>query len=280
MVIGDPPRRRRDDRSAARSAPNPRGGSGAHAGPRAPSSATIGPLGVAVGRRQTEPKSRSTMPSTSMPPTSPGDDERGPGRIERRPVGRLRGRRGRAARTVSSRSATGAVVRRVVGVDRLGERFVRATARVGARLEQVIQALVAKPVHLATPGRWAGGPPPPAARARPRGGSAGTSTPADIASQLASAWRLAPRRSAASTSSIASYRSVPSVSARAARIVAPAVLRRLVDGAVRAGPATALTSGRPGRSAVTRLNAVREASRVERRELVRPRRARASAGSR
>ena len=50
---------------------------------------------------------------------------------------------------------------------------------------------------------------------------AGTSSPADVASQPASAWIEAPSRSAASLSAIASRTSVPSVSARAARTVAP-----------------------------------------------------------
>ena len=125
----------------------------------------------------------------------------------------------------------GPVVRARRRVDRPDVRLVGAPAGVGLGLEDVGQALVAEAVDLATPGTRAGGRPRRAARARAPRRLAGTSSPADVASQPDSAWSDAPSRSAASVSAIASRTSVPSVRPRAASTVAPAVRAGLVGGA-------------------------------------------------
>ena len=149
------------------------------------------------------PKSRSTIPATSSPARSPATMNVARAGIQAALVRRPRGCPGRAAEPSPAcrRPAGGRGSRRCRSSRRTppppgGEdRRAPGAGRSGAHRG------VAPPRR---PGTSGGGPSRRGARARARGGAAGTSTPAEVASQLASAWRLAPRRSAASTSSMAS----------------------------------------------------------------------------
>ena len=106
-------------------------------------------------------------------------------------------------------------------LDRGDERLLGAPPRIGLRLEQVGEPLVPQAVDLRARGTRAGAAPRRGDPARASRRLAGTSRPANVASQPASAWIEAPSRSAASVSSIASRTSEPSVRARAERTVAP-----------------------------------------------------------
>jgi hypothetical protein len=127
-------------------------------------------------------------------------EERGPGRID---AALVRGpeacRRELCDRLL--RPAGRQVVGRRPLVDRRGIRLVGSAARVGPGLEQVVQPLVAEALDLRLGERRV-----EATSASSSGrleAGAGTSTLTLVASQPASAWSDAPRRSAASTRAIA-----------------------------------------------------------------------------
>ena len=150
-----------------------------------------------------------------------GDHDRARGRDRSRGRGPRAARRGVRPSTVSARAARGPVVRARRRVDRGDVRLVGAAARIGLRLEEVGQALVAEPVDLALRERR------PAHDLREqleRGRRAGSrARRARRTSRPSRPRRGATRRGARRPRSARWRRatSVPSVSARAARTVAP-----------------------------------------------------------
>ena len=174
------------------------------------------------------------------------DDQRRSCRVERPLVGaaelrgrqRLDGRAGPAGRSMVGRGRR---------VDRVDERLFDATSRIRLRLEEVVQSLVAKAFDLGRSGR--SGATAPRRRARGPAPADRTGHRRRRSGRPSRPRRGATRRVArsASTRAIASYDSVPSDSARAARTVAPASSA----GSSAAPPRTMIdadTSGRPGRS--------------------------------
>ena len=155
------------------------------------------------------------------------------------------------------------MVRRRRRVDRLGERLVGAAARIGPRLEQVVEALVAQALDLARRERRPVERPRPAAPAPARDASAGTSTPTPTSRPSP------PRRGARRPGARTPRPARPRRSARCPRS-APAPrgpsrrpLRRLVDGAPpRTSDAADERPARAGRRC--ELDAVGEARRARR----------------
>ena len=171
---------------------------------------------------------------------------------------RLLGPARRAGRTASRR------------IDRLDVRLVGATPRVGLRLEQVVQALVAQPLDLGRRERRLDGRPRRQLERRRRGARPGTSTPTDV--RPSPPRRGATRPAARRPRSARSRRGprCPRSGARAIRTVAPPIASGSSAAPVR-------HDERRGDQLPPRqvdrddLEPVRELLALDARELVRPR---------
>ena len=172
----------------------------------------------------------------------------------------------------SREAAARPTVWRADAIDRLGECLLARRRGIRARLEQSFRrSSRSRSTSSAGNVGWC----TISARSSSAGSSraAGTSTPADVASQLASAWRLAPRRSEASTSSIG----VVAIGALGAGPARRGSWRRPLRGSSTAPcwrTSAALTQRPAGQMGRDEGEAVGEPDAFERREVVGPRNAR------
>ena len=157
-----------------------------------------------AGARATTPNRRSAIADDILAAEVATDDERRPRRVERPLVDARGASAGVEPLDGLARPARRPVVGRVGGVDRADERLLGTTARIGLCLEEVVQALVAESFDLGLREGRAQQDLGHELERRLEPGGRHVDRRRVRASQPASAWSEAPRRSAASTSAIAS----------------------------------------------------------------------------